>query len=74
MRADELARMDSTRWDAFLSTFRRYSTETTKACVNAPPEAVHVAQGAARQCTALLELLENSVKVADQIRNGRTTK
>jgi hypothetical protein len=74
LRADELARLDPTRWNAFLAELRQYSAFQTTACVNAPPDGVQVAQGAARQCATLLELLENAVKTADQIHKAGSRK
>lgn len=74
VRAAELARRDPHSWGQFLEALSRYSDEREKSCVMAPPDSVFIAQGAARQCAKLLELLENSVKTADLIKNGRPTK
>ena len=61
-------------WKNFLEVFGRYAADQKDKCVAASPEAVHVAQGGARQCSALLALFEDAVKSAGRIADRRELK
>lgn len=67
LKAADLARSRPQEWAAFVAALDTYTTTIRDQCISSPLDVLPVAQGRAQQCVALLRLLENCVKAADQI-------
>lgn len=62
-----LARSAPQDWEQFLAAYRAYNLEVLKQVLTSPPEALHVAQGRAKQADEFLRVLETSLATAEQI-------
>ncbi|HLL28974.1 MAG TPA: hypothetical protein VKT73_15160 [Xanthobacteraceae bacterium] len=67
----ELARAAPESWNKFLVAFVEHVDDLKNQCVDAPPDAVHVAQGMAKEGNELARLFGDAVKSADRIGDRR---
>jgi len=71
IRAAQLARYAPENWKEFLGAFEHYTQQQIQNCVSSPLDVLPVNQGRAQACAALLRLLTDCVKDADQIERRR---
>jgi len=67
LAAARLARTAPESWQQFLGAFSNYTEVQRENCISSPLEHLAVNQGRAQNCVALLRLLSDAVKLADQI-------
>ena len=67
LKSAAVARRSHQEWSDFLAALKSYTDTKRDQCVSSPVDTLQVAQGRAQQCVALLRLLEDCVKTADQI-------
>lgn len=56
--AARVSRAAPNAWEEFMAAFATYTRSRETACIQAPADGVLLAQGGARQCIELLDLLE----------------
>jgi hypothetical protein len=67
LAAAHLQSANGEAWAKFLEAYRAYHDKVVRSVVQAPPEALHIAQGRAQSLGMTLELLENCRKHADEL-------
>lgn len=71
LAAAKLSKIAPETWKEFLGAFETHTNTNRDNCVSSPLEALPQNQGRAQACVALLKLLRDAPKVADQIEGKR---
>jgi hypothetical protein len=71
LAAAKMSRVAPESWEQFLAAFRTYTDITRDNCISSPVDILQVAQGRAQACAALLRLMDDCRKSADQIEEKR---
>jgi hypothetical protein len=75
--AEQLKRSAPKAYEEFLGALRGYANEQIFNCIQASPDALHVAQGRAQNCAQIMDYLQmpsDKVNAILEKANGRTTR